>query len=348
MNLVIIIAIVGVGVFIVGALLAVVSRSFNQAVVREQQAADEEMRSYNAALTYGHKIPVEADTQAQMKAARLEAARRAAALPRGANANIGRGNGKVRTAYQGVEDDPVSAAKMAAIHTWEGLRSGASFSPAQTVTHASAETAPPTKTADDLVPGKDYEYIEITDDMSPAEKRKARIANIKAKSAAVKALKASAPATTAAAPPSKSAASAGTEAAPTAASASRSEPVAGVDYEVIEITDDMSPDEIRKARIANVKAKSAAMKAFKASGGAPSSVAQPAVESQAKESTEAVTESATPAQTPSAAGIAKPELIEIIDGMAPDEVRKARIHNAKAQAAYKKALKEAGIDPKSI
>jgi hypothetical protein len=34
--------------------------------------------------------------------------------------------------------------------------------------------------------------------------------------------------------------------------------------------------------------------------------------------------------------------------MAPDEVRKARIHNAKAKAAYNKALKEAGIDPGSV
>ncbi len=42
--------------------------------------------------------------------------------------------------------------------------------------------------------------------------------------------------------------------------------VPGKDYPVIEITDDMSPDEMRKARIANSKAKSAAMKAAKAAG----------------------------------------------------------------------------------
>jgi hypothetical protein len=349
MNVFIIVALVGVGVVVLGALLAILFRTFNRAVVDEQNSAEVEARSYNPSLTYGYKIPVDADVQTQMRAARLEAARRAAAMPRGANLNIGRGNGKVRTAYQGVENDPMSAAKMAAIHTWEGLRSGASFSPAKTVTHADAETAPPTKSVDDLVPGKDYEYIEITDDMSPAEKRKARIANVKAKSAAAKALKEAAPA----AAPKQAPAKKKSPAAPMgqAGSTTVSEPVAGVDYEVIEITDDMSPDEVRKARIANVKAKSAAMKAFKEAGGQPGGQAAPAAQaapSDAKAEPETPSGKSAAAPAPAAADIPPPDLMEITEDMPPEDVRKARIHNAKAQAAYKKALKDAGIDPKSV
>ncbi len=34
--------------------------------------------------------------------------------------------------------------------------------------------------------------------------------------------------------------------------------------------------------------------------------------------------------------------------MVPDEVRQARVANAKASAAYNKALKAAGIDPASL
>jgi hypothetical protein len=327
------------GALIIGALFALVFRGLNRAVVSGQKALEEEQKSYSPGLTYGFKIPVAADEQAQLKAARQEAARRAAALPRGQNARIGTGEGEVKSAYKGLADDPISAVKMASVHSWEGLRAGASFSPAHAVTHAGAVTAPPTKTADDLVPGKDYEFIEVTDDMSPAEKRKARIANAKAKGAAVKALKEAAPvAAPAAARPAAPAAVATSQVA-------KSEPVAGVDYEVIEITDDMSPDEVKKARIANVKAKSAAMKAFKASGGAVAAAAPaPVAESAAVKEAEAVS-SAAPVP---AAHIPRPELIEITDGMDPAEVRRARIQNAKANAAYKKALKEAGIDPSTV
>ena len=51
---------------------------------------------------------------------------------------------------------------------------------------------------------------------------------------------------------------------------------------------------------------------------------------------------------PSADGIPKPQMIEITDDMPKDEMRKARISNSKAKSAYKKALKAAGIDPKSV
>jgi hypothetical protein len=346
MNVIVIASLVIAGTVLLGALLAILFRGFNRAVVSERQAADAEKAGYNQALTYGHKIPVNADTQTQMKAARKEAARRAALTPRGANVGIGQANGgAVHTAYQGMKDDPVTAVKIASVHSWEGLRSGSTFAPGQTLTHADAVTAPPTRSAKDLVPGEDYEVIEITDEMTPAEKRKARIANVKAKSAAVKALKASGAAVSAAANAPQAQAA---EPAPAAATtpAAMKEPVPGIDYEVIAITDDMGPDEIRKARIANVKAKSAAMKAFKASGaGADTVLVQPVEPSAAAEPTEAPEVEALVAAP---ADIAPPELIEITDSMAPDEVRKARIANAKAKSAYKKALKEVGIDPSSV
>lgn len=342
MNVIVIASLVAAGPVILGALIAIVFRAFNRAVVNEQQAVEQKMRGYNPALTYGYQIPVDADPQTQLKAARREAARRAVMMPRGANALIGQSNGgKVKSAYQGLQNDPITAVKIATIHSWEGVRTGSAFSPAQSVTHAEAATAPPTKSADDLVPGEDYPVIEITDDMSPAEKRKARIANVKAKAAAAKQLKSSA--APAPAPAAATAPAATTAPAPEAAASTR-EPVAGEDYEVIEITEDMSPDEVRKARIANVKAKAAAMKAYKAAGGATAAPAQ--AEQTAAPEAPAAAESAAPAVVPS--NIEPPDLIEITDDMAPEDVRKARINNAKAQAAYKKALKEAGIDPSTV
>jgi precorrin-3B methylase len=134
---------------------------------------------------------------------------------------------------------------------------------------APTQTAPPAKSAGDLVQGKDYPYIEISDDMAPAEIRKARIANAKAKSAAIKALgtmPTSASAETASTPvaveePPES------PAVDVATTTAVGEPVAGVDYLTIEITDGMDPADVRKARIANAKAKSAAMKVYKQAGG---------------------------------------------------------------------------------
>ncbi|MEW5989133.1 MAG: hypothetical protein AB1791_21110, partial [Chloroflexota bacterium] len=56
----------------------------------------------------------------------------------------------------------------------------------------------------------------------------------------------------------------------------------------------------------------------------------------------------TPAPVAAAAGVPRPQYIEITDNMPPDEVRKARIANSKLKSAYNKALKEAGIDPASV
>jgi hypothetical protein len=131
--------------------------------------------------------------------------------------------------------------------------------------------------------------------------------------------------------------------------------------QIVEITDDMPPDELRKARIANSKAKSAFNKALKAAGvdpsnveivdgkvvlpgGAPVSAPVPG----AVAATSPVTAPAAAAPAAVASTIPQPDLIEITDSMSPDEVRQARIANSKAKSAYNKALKAAGIDPKSV
>ncbi|MCA9952169.1 MAG: hypothetical protein KDE48_21105, partial [Anaerolineales bacterium] len=49
-----------------------------------------------------------------------------------------------------------------------------------------------------------------------------------------------------------------------------------------------------------------------------------------------------------ALGIDPPDLTEITDEMSPDEKRAARIANSKAKSAFNKALKAAGVDPKSV
>jgi hypothetical protein len=55
-----------------------------------------------------------------------------------------------------------------------------------------------------------------------------------------------------------------------------------------------------------------------------------------------------PMESADLSGIPKPDLIEITDGMDPADVRQARISNSKALSTYKKALKAAGIDPKTV
>ncbi|MFZ0544464.1 MAG: hypothetical protein WAM60_03465, partial [Candidatus Promineifilaceae bacterium] len=129
-----------------------------------------------------------------------------------------------------------------------------------------------------------------------------------------------------------------------AAPAAIREPVAGVDYQMIEITDDMSPADVRKARIANAKAKSAAFKAFKESGAAAALPVEEAAPAPAAQPVAA----APAAPTVDISAVPRPDFIEITDGMDPADVRKARINNAKAKSAYVKALKEAGIDPATV
>ena len=54
------------------------------------------------------------------------------------------------------------------------------------------------------------------------------------------------------------------------------------------------------------------------------------------------------AAAPAAAGVEPPKLITITPDMSPEDVRKARVANAKAESAYNKALKAAGVDPAAL
>ena len=269
-----------------------------------------------------------------------------------------------------------SKAKSAAMKKAKAAQQAGGAAPAAAAPVAgqpAAAAAPAAAAPVDIEPPQ---LIELTDDMSPDEKRKARIANSKAKSAFNKQLKAAgidpktveikdgkvvlpAGAAPAAAAPAAPAAAAPQTAVPAAPSAVDIEPP-----ELIELTDDMSPDEKRKARIANSKAKSAFNKRLKAAGIDPKSVeikdgkvvvaggapaaAAPAAPAAAPAAETAAPAPAAPDQSAALAGIPKPELIEITDDMSPQEKRQARIANSKAKSAYNKALKAAGIDPKSV
>lgn len=326
---------------LVSAVLALAVSQLDKAVAVGATKSENQVKSYNPAVTLGYKIPVQGDYDTQMKEARQLAAKQAAATPRGANMRIGNLReqaGKQPTAFDGVKNDPLTAVKIAAIHGWEGLRTGMVVGAPAPVA-ASVAAAAPTGSVE-LVPGKDYPVIEITDDMPDDEKRKARIANSKAKSAAMKAAKASGQ-TGAPAAPAAAAPAAAKAAAPAAAAIGIAEPA------LIEITDSMSADEVRKARIANSKAKAAYNKALKAAGVEPGAAAE--AEPVAAVVAEAVPAPAAPSADAAAlAGIPKPDFIDITDDMPDDEKRRARIANSKAKSAYNKALKAAGIDPSTV
>jgi hypothetical protein len=116
---------------------------------------------------------------------------------------------------------------------------------------------------------------------------------------------------------------------------------------------------VRKARIQNSKEKSKYNKALKAAGFDPQAVEagevaapaaappQPVAAAPATAST-AVPAAASGPDPAALAAIPEPNYIEITDDMAPDDIRQARIQNSKARSAYNKALKAAGIDPKSV
>jgi hypothetical protein len=338
---------------LLGGLIAVGTSSFAGVVERTKEEVENMDKGFNSAVTFGLKVRVDASSEEMLKQARLEAARKAASLPRGANMRIGRkGHVNLQTAGSALEEDPVTAVRIAMHHGWDGARTGAVAAVAVPAAAVATGAAPTGKI--NLVPGKDYDYIKITDDMAPDEKRKARIANSKAKSAAYKAAKAAG--VPAGVPVAGAAPVAAAAATPAAAQSVNIEPPA-----LIEITDDMSPDELRKARIANSKAKSAFNKALKAAGVDPKDVeivdgkvvlpgGAPVAAAAAAPAAQAAPVAAAPAADPAAAtaNIPKPELIEITDDMDPDEVRRARIANSKAKSAYNKALKAAGIDPKSV
>ena len=242
--------------FALGALMAFLFSRLDRAVIDNSAAIELQEKRYNPALTMGYDINSQASPDEQVAEARKEAAKMAAALPRGANSRIGyseQPGGK--SASTGLDHDPWTATKIAEFHGWDGAQTGIPSGGVPVAPVAAPAVAAPAGKIE-LVPGKDYAYIEITDDMSADEKRKARIANSKAKSAAMKAAKAAGV---------PAAAAATTAAAPVAAAAAPT--AVGIEApKLVKITDDMSPDDMRKARIANSKAKSAFNKALKAAG----------------------------------------------------------------------------------
>jgi Arc/MetJ family transcription regulator len=203
--------------------------------------------------------------------------------------------------------------------------------------------------------------IEITDDMSPEDVRKARIANSKAKSAYNKALKAAgvAPGSVEEDGVAVSAPAGNGEAAAVSAPVAARPVATGIpEPDYIEITDDMAPDAVRQARIQNSKLRSAYNKALKAAGIDPASLEEGAAitaivtplattEASVPESVSVATTSQSGASGV-AAGVPRPDYIEITDDMSPDDIRQARIQNSKLRSAYNKALKAAGIDPSTV
>jgi hypothetical protein len=337
---------------LIGGLVALFSSRLDTVVTETKEEVENKDKGYNQAVTIGHKIKFQAEPEEQIRQARLLGAKKAASIPRGANMRIGRlGQSTLKTAGQAasLQEDAWTSAKIAKYHGWDGARLGFPTAEQLQAAPTAVASAPAASGKIALVPGRDYEYTPLTDDMDPAEKRKTRIANAKAKSKAVKAAKSAQTGSVApvAAAPAAAAAAAPAAAAPVAAPMATGIP----EPEYIEITDDMPPDEVRKARIQNSKARSAYNKALKAAGVDPSAVeAVPAAAPAAA----AAPVQAAPAPTaagpdPAAlANIPKPDYIEITDSLSSDEVRQARIANSKARSAYNKALKAAGIDPKSV
>lgn len=339
---------------LLGGLIAWGSSRFDHVVETTREEVENMDKGFNPTVTFGHEIKADASPEEMLKQARLEAARKAAVTPRGANMRIGRkGHSNLRTAGSALDEDPMTAVRIAMYHGWDGARTGAVAAVPAAATPAAA--APAAAQSVDIEPPQ---YIEITDDTPPDEVRKARIANSKARSAFNKALKAAGvdpndveivngkvvmqgggPVVTAASAPAAGAA---------APQAVNIEPP-----QLTEITDDMDPDEVRKARIANSKAKSAFNKALKAAGVDPNDVeiVDGKVVIPGGAPVAAAPAAAAPAGQPAApqsVNVEPPELIEITDDMPPDEVRSARIANSKARSAFNKALKAAGVDPSDV
>lgn len=346
MNVFTVAGIVGVSVVFVGILIAVAFVRLSTIVALNGEEIVKEQSAYNLALTMGHRIQHNDSFDVQMKDARVAAAKKAAATPRWGNSKIGHlGASTLKPASDNLANDPLSAVKIAKHHTWNGARLGIPAGGEAAVATTTTTTRTVTRTAKDLKPGVDYAFTPITDDMEPAEKRRVRIANSKAKSAAVKALKQSGGQVVV----TESVAGAPVAAAAPSAPAPMTTSVPAPVY--TELTDDMAPDEKRKARIANSKAKSAYNKALKAAGIDPKTM-QPIGAAPAPVAAVAPV-AAAPAPAPATdsaalAGIPKPDLVVITADMAPDAKRQARISNSKAKSAYNKALKAAGIDPKSV
>ena len=181
-------------VLLVGLLLAFLFSRADLAVVATRTAMVAEEKAYSPGVTLGHRIKTQADYDEQLKEARLLAAKRAAALPRGANQRIGRaGQSTLVTAGKGLKDDPQTAVRIAQYHGWDGARVGppslVATAPAPVAAAGQRPTAAAPSAAAGIAPPQ---LIPITDNMAPEEVRKARVANAKAESAYNKALKAAA------------------------------------------------------------------------------------------------------------------------------------------------------------
>ncbi len=358
MNVFTIAGIIGIVVILFGVVLALLFTSLSRAVKDNTtaMASGASGASYNPAQTFGHEITLDADVPEQLAEARRLAAAEAARKQRWENMRIGPADAvPFRTAGQALDEDPLTAVRIAAFHTWQGAKAGPPPVSGVAAAPAARQAAAPvkTKSPDELVAGVDYPVIEITDDMSPDDVRKARIANAKARSQAVKKLKEQGP--VAAEVPS-----AGAPGEPVVAEMQKVPPqaVKGIpEPTYIEITDDMSPDDVRKARIANAKARSAYNKALKEAGLDPSQMTETRADpGAAPAATAESTRAARPAEpTPATehepvavppTTIPGPEYIEITDDMDPDDVRKARVQNARIRSQFFKELKERGIDPK--
>lgn len=343
-------AIVALLSLLVGAGLMVLFVGLSNSVTANYadiEAFEKSQQQANPVSTGGYAITATAAAAEQLNEARKIAAKAAAKLPRGANMGIGRaGTTDARKnkkhVTKGIGSDPMSELKIARFHTWNGLE--------VTKAVAAAPVAAAAATGGALVkrklePGKDYAFVDFKN-LKGAEKRQAIIANGKAKYAAYKAAKAAgldmvaeaaAPVAAAAAPVAAAAAAAPTNLPPAPT--------------YIEITEGMDKAELRQAKIANSKAKSAYNKALKAMGIDPKSVDPAAL---AKAAAAAPVAAAAVAEAPPADGGGSadipppPEMIEITDGMDKDDMRAAKIANSKAKSAYKKQLKAMGIDPKSV
>lgn len=178
-------------VLLVGLLLAFLLSRADHAVSSTRAAMAAEEKAYSPGVTMGHKIKVQSDYDAQLKEARLVAAKRAAAMPRGGNNRIGRaGESTLAPASKGLQEDPQTAVRIAHFHGWDGARVGPPTTAAVAAPVAAAAAPRPAAAAPVAAGIAPPQLIAITDSMSPEEVRRARVENAKAMSAYNKALKA--------------------------------------------------------------------------------------------------------------------------------------------------------------
>ena len=91
---------------LLGGLIAWGSSRFESVVDKTREEVENKDKGYNPTVTFGHEVQVDASPEEMLKQARLEAARKAASMPRGANMRIGRkGQSNLRTAGSALDED---------------------------------------------------------------------------------------------------------------------------------------------------------------------------------------------------------------------------------------------------